>query len=289
MFLFSMLHRQKPSYRTPLHCCNCCSAPHLQQSEGEGETYRRVGVSGGSAWGRDVSAYGRVGGWEKRNGVSAGRHAWRGRVALPRDRRCTSGNFPFADYAATALYPTFTPFCLFKFYERATPVARERNPTVPRVPIRRPAVSFLPHADPPTRRFVSPHTPTRRPAHTPIRFSITLAVFRQERAGICASMLTKPGKRPASCFRLIQIQSSVGGCSPVDNVLLDARWRIGRERVPCGYRSFFEFLILAFILLSHLRVVHVLTSFLIATGKSLTDCYCDGLWLCPVACRGKIA
>jgi hypothetical protein len=222
MFLFSMLHRKKPSYRTPLHCCNCCSAPHLQQSEGEGETYRRVGVSAGR---RAGETYRRIGG-------SAGRHAWRGRVALPRDRRCTSGNFPFADYAATALYPTFTPFCLFKFYERATPVARERNPTVPRVPIRRPADTFLPHADPPTRRFVSPHTPTRRPAHTPIRFSITLAVFRQERAGICASMLTKPGKRPASCFRLIQIQSSVGGCSPVDSALLDVRWRIARGARP---------------------------------------------------------
>src|SRR5271166_5163210 len=33
-----------------------------------------------------------------------------------------------------ALYPNFTPFCLFTFYERSTPVARERNPTAPRAP-----------------------------------------------------------------------------------------------------------------------------------------------------------
>jgi hypothetical protein len=52
-----------------------------------------------------------------------------GRVALPRDRRCTSGNFPFADYARSPFCPTFTPFCVFTLYEDATPVARERNPT----------------------------------------------------------------------------------------------------------------------------------------------------------------
>jgi hypothetical protein len=181
---------------------------------------RRVGVgerrNGGSA-GRRMG---------ERNGVSAGRHAWRGRVALPRDRRCTSGNFPFADYAATALYPTFTPFCLFKFYNVQR---RSRgSATLPRYACR--------YADTPTRRFVSP---ARRPADPPIRRfvspdspSLTLAVFRQERAGICASMLTKPGKRPASCFRLIQIQSSVGGCSPVDSALLDVRWRIARGARP---------------------------------------------------------
>src|SRR5580704_4184012 len=73
MFLFSMLHRQKPAYRTPLHCCNCCSAPHLQQSEGEGKTKRRVGGSAGR----------RVGEREKRIGGSAGRRiGTRGAVGL---------------------------------------------------------------------------------------------------------------------------------------------------------------------------------------------------------------
>src|SRR5271165_4051126 len=66
--------------------------------------------------------------------------AWRGRVALPRDRRLRVWKLPFADYAAAALYPTFTPFLLVLYYERATPVARERNPTCAtraKTPIRR--------------------------------------------------------------------------------------------------------------------------------------------------------
>jgi len=71
MFLFSMLHGQKPSYRTPLHCCNCCSAPHLQQSEGEGETYRRVGVSGETKRRVGVSAGRRMGETKRRIGGSA--------------------------------------------------------------------------------------------------------------------------------------------------------------------------------------------------------------------------
>jgi len=66
------------------------------------------------------------------------------------------------------------------------------------------------------RAGAQPYRATR--ADTPFRSdrAPTLAVFRQERAGICASVLTKPGKGLPSCFRLTQIRSSVGGCSPVD-------------------------------------------------------------------------
>ena len=46
----------------------------------------------------------------------------RGRVALPRDRRCTSENFPW-------LIALPQSFGLFSFYERATPVAQERDHT----------------------------------------------------------------------------------------------------------------------------------------------------------------
>src|SRR5271166_1020013 len=51
-----------------------------------------------------------------------------GRDALPRVRRCRA-ELPFGDYAVAALYSTFTRFACCAFYERATPVARERNPT----------------------------------------------------------------------------------------------------------------------------------------------------------------
>jgi hypothetical protein len=169
----------------------CASPATIGGGGGNVSACRRVGVSGETKRRVGVSAGRRAGETYRRVGGSAYRHAWRGRVALPRDRRCTSGNFPFADYAATALYPTFTPFCLFKFYNVQR---RSRgSATLPchacryaDPPTRRPAVSFLPHADPPTRpyadtflpladpptrRFVSPHTPTRRYADTPFRFS----------------------------------------------------------------------------------------------------------------------
>ena len=95
-----------------------------------GETCRRVGVSACRRFG----------------------HAWRGRVALPRDRRCTSGNVPFLITLRNSL-SQISP--LFTFSRHATPVARERNPTAPRVPKR-------PNADTPTRRYVSPDAPIRR-------------------------------------------------------------------------------------------------------------------------------
>ena len=59
--------------------------------------------------------------------------AWRGRVALLRDRRGTSGDFLLL--ITLRNYILFPP--LLTFYERATPVAQERNPTAPRVPTRR--------------------------------------------------------------------------------------------------------------------------------------------------------
>src|SRR5271165_3150225 len=137
-------------------------------------------------------------------------------------------------------------------------------------------------------------TPIGRYADTPIRFSHTpfrlspsptLAVFRQERAGICASLLTNLGKDPRPVFVLFKSNLPLEGI-----LLIMSYWTYDSGlRGSASLAAILEFLILAFILLSHLRVVHVLTSLLIATGKSLTDCYCDGLWLCPVACRGKIA
>jgi hypothetical protein len=47
---------------------------------------------------------------------------------------------PFADYAAQLL-SWISP--LFTFYEHATPVARERNPTAQRVPTRLPIRLFF--------------------------------------------------------------------------------------------------------------------------------------------------
>ena len=152
------------------------------------------------------------------------------------------------------------------------------------MPIRR-------YADPPFR--FSP-TPTRRPAHTPFRFSrLPLAHAGGISTGACRNLRIYAHKTwektPHPVFVLFKSNLPLEGVL----LLIVPYWTcdggLRGERVPCDYRSFSEFLILAFILLSHLRVVHVLTSFLIATGKSLTDCYCDGLWLCPVACRGKIA
>jgi len=89
--------------------------------------------------------------------------------------------------------------------------------------------------------------PYRARADTPFRFcpSPTLAVFRQERAGICASLLTKPGKRTRTLFSSysnpIFRWSGVAckarellpsSCSLVDNVLLNVRCRIAQKRVP---------------------------------------------------------
>jgi len=71
---------------------------------------------------------------------------------------------------------------------RAMPVARERNPTAPRVPIRHFARS------------------DRAP---------TLAVFRQERAGICASMLTRTWERTRTLF-FVLFKSNL----PLEGVLL---------------------------------------------------------------------
>jgi hypothetical protein len=72
-------------------------------------------------------------------------HAWRGRVALLRDRRCTSGHL-------SLLIALVEPFILrsflllFTFYERATPVAQERDPTRHA----RPHAETCPHPPPAT-------------------------------------------------------------------------------------------------------------------------------------------
>src|SRR5271165_3390597 len=48
------------------------------------------------------------------------------------DRTVPPGHFATgSSVAAVALYPTFTPFAYCTFYERAAPVAQERNPTAP--------------------------------------------------------------------------------------------------------------------------------------------------------------
>ena len=112
-----------------------------------------------------VSACRRVGVWEKRNGVSAGRHAWRGRVALPRDRRCTSGNFPLL---ITPPQPFILRSLLFACSSSMNVQRRSRgSATLPRhacryadTPTRRHADSSLPHADPPTRRYAVSFLPT---------------------------------------------------------------------------------------------------------------------------------
>jgi hypothetical protein len=57
------------------------------------------------------------------------RRAWLGRVALLRDRRCSSGNFPLLITRPQPL--SYVHVLLVHVYERATPVARERNPTEP--------------------------------------------------------------------------------------------------------------------------------------------------------------
>jgi hypothetical protein len=203
MFLFSMLHGQKPSYRTPLHCCNCCSAPHLQQSEGEGETYRRVGVSagrrGGETYRRMGVSAGRRGGETKRRvgGSAYGRNetayrrvGTRGAVGL-RSRATGVARLETSLLLITPPQPFILRSLLFACSSSITcnagrAGAQPYRATRADTPIRRPAVSFLPHADPPTRpyadtflpladpptrRFVSPHTPTRRYADTPFRFS----------------------------------------------------------------------------------------------------------------------
>jgi hypothetical protein len=92
-----------------------CVSNYSQSKGAAGETCRRIGGSAGETC--------------RRIGVSACRHAWRGRVALPRDRRCTSGNFFFADHAAQPFLSYVHSFCVLTLYEHATPVARERNPT----------------------------------------------------------------------------------------------------------------------------------------------------------------
>src|SRR5580704_15617526 len=147
MFLFSMLHRQKPSYRTPLHCCNCCSAPHLQQSEGEGETYRRVG---GSADGRNETAYRRVG--------------TRGAVGL-RSRATGVARLETSLLLITPPQPFILRSLLFACSSSITcnagrAGAQPYRATRADTPIRRPAVSFLPHADPPTRPYAVSFLPT---------------------------------------------------------------------------------------------------------------------------------
>jgi len=136
MFLFSMLHGQKPSYRTPLHCCNCCSAPHLQQSEGEGETYRRVGVS---ADGRNETAYRRVG--------------TRGAVGL-RSRATGVARLETSLLLITPPQPFILRSLLFACSSSITcnagrAGAQPYRATRADTPIRRPA-------DTPIRRFVSP-------------------------------------------------------------------------------------------------------------------------------------
>jgi hypothetical protein len=185
---------------------------------------KRIGVSAGR----------RVGEREKRIGVSAGRRiGTRGAVGL-RSRATGVARLETSLLLITPPQPFILRSLLFACSSSITcnagrAGAQPYRATRADTPTRRPA-------DPPIRRYVSP---ARGPADPPIRRfvspdspSLTLAVFRQERAGICASMLTKPGKRPASCFRLIQIQSSVGGCSPVDSALLDVRWRIARGARP---------------------------------------------------------
>ena len=88
-------------------------------------------------------------------------------------------------------------------------IARERKPTVPRVPTL------------PTRRFVSAPRPRWRYFDRSV----------PESAHLCSQNL---GKDPHPVFVLFKSNLPLEG-SPVDNVLLDVRWRIARERVPCGY------------------------------------------------------
>ena len=123
--------------------------------------------------------------------VSACRHAWRGRVALPRDRRCTSGNFPllitppqpfilrsllFACSSSmnvqrrsrgSATLPCHA--CRYADPLFRSPIRRyaTRRPADPpfrfsRTPTRRYAVSSLPLADPPTRRHAVSFLPLWR-------------------------------------------------------------------------------------------------------------------------------
>jgi len=81
-----------------------------------------------------------------------------GRVALPRDRRCTSASFLLLVYVAAGLYPTFTPFACSRSLNvqrrsrgsATLPVTRTDTPIRPNADI------CLPHADPP----VSRHTDT---------------------------------------------------------------------------------------------------------------------------------
>src|ERR1700674_2376929 len=58
------------------------------------------------------------------------------RVALLRDRHCTSGHLPLLIALAEPFIFRSFPL-LLTFYERATPVAQERDPTAPRAPTRR--------------------------------------------------------------------------------------------------------------------------------------------------------
>src|SRR5271165_6578643 len=90
--------------------------------------------------------------------------------------RCTSGHFRFADCAARSPLSSIHSFCLFTFYEHATPVAQERNPTAPRAPTRRyvpaPATSHQPPAtshQPPATSHQPPATSHQPPptSHQP--------------------------------------------------------------------------------------------------------------------------
>src|SRR5271166_926615 len=87
--------------------------------------------------------------------------------------RCTSGHFRFADCAARSPLSSIHSFCLFTFYEHATPVAQERNPTAPRAPTRRYVPAPATSHQPPATSHQPPATSHQPPAtsHQPLATS----------------------------------------------------------------------------------------------------------------------
>ena len=81
------------------------------------------------------------------------------RLRLPKSRMRSACDMVVLRSRATGVARLETFFCLdsplLTFYGRAKPVARERNPTAPRVPTRRHADTFLP----PTRRYADTFLP----------------------------------------------------------------------------------------------------------------------------------